>query len=226
VDKQKKRHNRDPDPRHSSFRHPRQELRDLRTTYGAAQPSNKPASAAHPLLLCSPYFRVAHRSAAGEHGTKHQEQMPNNHLILCILVVLLSLGCNKGVRPGSDLTPEEIAYIRSLGILDSTETILVLHSQSGNFRKPVLQAGNFISDKRIGSYWIDKDTARTRIRAAYYSTIDTLTPRFNNGWPAGNYIQVDLHGRNWFNVYVSSDSAEAWSFYDRACEEWRKQHVN
>ncbi len=149
--------------------------------------------------------------------------MRSSSLRLIICIAILSLACNGGVRSGSDLSSEEIEHIRDLGILDTNEVILVIHSQSGNIRNPFLQAGNFVSDKRIASYWIDPDSSETSVIAAYHSSIDTLTTHYNNGWPAGNYIKVDLVGPNWFNVYVNNDKEHARAFYEAALAAWRKQ---
>ncbi len=143
-----------------------------------------------------------------------------------ILPLVLMYACSTGVEPGSALSASDIAYIRSLGILDPTESIILFHSQSGESAL-AMQAGNFFTEKRIASYWIDRnDTTRNRVKSAMYNTIDTLVPVFDNSWPAGQYILVDLEGPNYFHCYVNGDDAAIRDFYNRVLEQWKRTASN
>jgi hypothetical protein len=146
-----------------------------------------------------------------------------------LLLTSCTIACTSGIREGSSLTATEIEYIRSLGLLDSAETIILFHSQAGG-RKPISKAGNFITNDRVAAYWIDEhDSSKTTIYSASYTSIDTLIPNYPASWPAGTSIKVDLKGANFFNVWVNGDSAAFWAFYHRALAEWknsRKDDIN
>ncbi|MCZ8023554.1 MAG: hypothetical protein O9294_17455, partial [Cytophagales bacterium] len=73
-------------------------------------------------------------------------------LILTILTTgTILLSCDHSTRNGTELSQADRDYIKGLGLLDDNENIILFDGQS-DFKT----SGNFFSDKRIASYWIDK----------------------------------------------------------------------
>jgi hypothetical protein len=116
---------------------------------------------------------------------------------------------------------KERAFVMSLGILEDTEKIIMFDSQGGGFN-PVLTSGNFFTDRRIASYWIDdRNKDKSEVHSAFYSEIDTLWryPKYKS-LTLSSYLEVRRRDGSTFNVYVSGDSIETWSFFNRAMREW------
>lgn len=139
------------------------------------------------------------------------------HLIaICILCLP---ACERDAK--SELTKSERAFVVSLGILDDKEQIFMFDSQGGGL-DPVITSGNFFTDKRIASYWIDeRDQEQSAVNSAFYSDIDTIRryPKYKSATLA-SYLEVNRKDGSKFNVYVSGDSVETWVFFDRALREW------
>jgi hypothetical protein len=79
--------------------------------------------------------------------------------------------CDKDLDTGGDLSKQDKEYIKGLGILDDEERIILFDSQGGGFngRKT---SGNFFTDKRIASYWIDKrDTTKSILTMHFTRTL-------------------------------------------------------
>lgn len=143
-------------------------------------------------------------------------------IVPVVLLIVLS-ACADGERGRNELSQQELDNIRSLGLLDSGEVILDLHSNAGG-RDPVLHAGNFYTDRRVARYWIDKDPERTKIKTAWLTDVDTLIPHFHNPWPASSAIQVRTGPHSWFNLYVNGEGEDevTTSFYSGLLEKWKK----
>lgn len=126
--------------------------------------------------------------------------------------------CNSKLKQGNDMPEAEKKYIRALGLLDTGEQILLYDRQSA-----YEQSGNFFTGKRIASYWIDKnDTAKNTIDFAYYADVDTMrTNDRSHAMTYASWLEVTRHDGSKFNVYVDGDSAEVWTFFNKALSEWR-----
>jgi hypothetical protein len=135
------------------------------------------------------------------------------------IFVLFLVGCERDAN--EKLTVKERAFVMSLGILEDTEKIIMFDSQGGGFN-PVLTSGNFFTDRRIASYWIDdRNKDKSEVHSAFYSEIDTLWryPKYKS-LTLSSYLEVRRRDGSTFNVYVSGDSIETWSFFNRAMREW------
>lgn len=139
------------------------------------------------------------------------------------LVAVFIYSCSSDVKTGDQLSSEQKAYLHKLGLLDKHEKVHLFNSQAGfNGWK---QGGNFFSDRRISSYWIDEqDTTKTKINSAYYTEVDTIWryPKFN-ALTLSSYLEVHQKNGKKFKVYVSADSLQTWRFFNKSLEAWYKQ---
>ena len=142
-----------------------------------------------------------------------------NGLILTILTTgTILLSCDHSARKGSELSQADRDYIKGLGLLDDNENIILFDGQS-DFKT----SGNFFSDKRIASYWIDKSNkTRSSVDFGLYSEIDTILTRdLSRSLTYASYMEIVKHDGNTFKAYVDGDSTEVRTFFDRAISEWR-----
>jgi len=143
-------------------------------------------------------------------------------LVASISTLVLLASCSDGERGLGELTEQEITHIRSLGLLDSGEVVLQLHS-NGTGRNPVMQAGNFYTERRIARYWMEKDPNENKIKTVWLAEVDTLIPHFNNAWPASSFIEVRTGPHSWFNLYVNGEGRDAMAntFYEGLMAQWK-----
>ena len=143
----------------------------------------------------------------------------SKNLILTILTTGTILSsCDHTLRKGTELSTADREYIKGLGLLDDNETIILFDQQS-DFKT----SGNFFTDKRLASYWIDKrDKTKSSADFSLYSDIDTiLTKDLTRSLTYSSYLEVVMHDGGTFKVYVDGDSTEVRTFFDRAISEWR-----
>jgi hypothetical protein len=143
-----------------------------------------------------------------------------------IVVGLVVSSCDKGLSTGDDLSKQDKEFIKKLGILDADEMIILFDSQGGGFNGQ-RTSGNFFTDKRIASYWIDdRDATKTNIDFAFYPDIDTIWryPKFKS-LTLASYLEVHRKNGTNFKVYVSADSTKTWYFFNRAIQEWSRKNV-
>ncbi|RAV99964.1 hypothetical protein DQQ10_15485 [Pseudochryseolinea flava] len=143
----------------------------------------------------------------------------SKNLVLTILTIgTILLSCDHSVRRGTELSTADMKYIKGLGLLDDDETLILFDGQS-DFKT----SGNFFTDKRIASYWIDKrDETKSSRDFGLYSDIDTiLTKDLSRSLTYASYLEVVMHDGRTFKVYVDGDSIEVRRFFNRAISEWR-----
>jgi hypothetical protein len=151
------------------------------------------------------------------------------HNILKLIVFAVGLiisSCGRDLETGDDLSTQDREFISELGILDDEENIILFDSQGGGFNG-LKTSGNFFTDKRIASYWIDKrDTTKTSIDYAFYVDIDTIWryPKFKSLTYA-SYLEVHKRNGTKFKVYVDADSTRTWDFFNRALQEWSRKNA-
>jgi len=141
---------------------------------------------------------------------------PSILTILAAVTILMS--CDYGPRTGAELSQADRDHIKGLALLDEGENIILFDRQS-DFKT----SGNFITDKRLASYWIDKrDETQTSVDFGLYSEIDTiLTKDLSRALTYASYLEVVKNDGKAFKVYVDGDSTEVRTFFDRAISEWR-----
>ena len=140
--------------------------------------------------------------------------MPSNFkpptlLLTALLFCLLIIGCSSPITKGEDLNESQIAYIKSLQLLDEGEKIIQFDSQS-DFK----QSGNFFTDKRIASYWIDDDPDKHSIQFSLFEEVDSLSGHnLKSSLLNASFLEVFLKSGGRFKVYVDSDSGEVSNFF-------------
>src|SRR5688572_24142001 len=144
---------------------------------------------------------------------------PSILTILAAVTILMS--CDYGPRTGAELSQADRDHIKGLALLDEGENIILFDRQS-DFKT----SGNFITDKRLASYWIDKrDETQTSVDFGLYSEIDTiLTKDLSRALTYASYLEVVKNDGKTFKVYIDGDSTEVRTFFDRAISEWRSRN--
>lgn len=114
------------------------------------------------------------------------------------------------------LNDSDLRYIENLGLLNKEENVLYF-SSSGSIK----QSGNFITNKRIASYWIDKDTSKSYKESAYYSDIIELDSiNLTDAWTVNSYLIITKKDNSKFKVYINKD--KYYKFSESAFDNWEK----
>lgn len=136
--------------------------------------------------------------------------------ILVLLIVNL-IGCSL-INKDSELTESDLEYIQSLGLIDKNENIIKF-STSMNIKT----SGNFITNKRIASYWIDKDENKSYKDFAYYRDIEIIDSIDNTrAWTYTSYLMITKKDSSKFKVYIDGEKEEYLLFKRLAFENWRQ----
>jgi hypothetical protein len=135
-------------------------------------------------------------------------------------IVILSawvLSCQR-IEKGEDLPSEIIAQIQKMQLLDKDEQIILYYS---SLTKKL--SGNFITEKRIASYWIDEhDSSKTGKVFALYKDITSLDTNYmKQSIKLSPYILVTVSNGKKFKVYVDGKHDEVKRFFETAIEKWR-----
>ena len=144
-------------------------------------------------------------------------------LSLFLFTLILSFySCGDAIEKGDQLTQDDFKYIKSLGILDEGEEILLFDSQGGLGGKR--NSGNFITKKRLATYWIDEhDIQNNVVESAFYPEIDTIiTKDLTKSLTYASYLEIRTKDTRNFRVNVDGEKAELEKFFNLANELWRK----
>ncbi|MFH6997141.1 hypothetical protein ACHRVZ_04355 [Flavobacterium sp. FlaQc-57] len=137
---------------------------------------------------------------------------------ITITLLLFLFSCNK-IENHKTLSQDDINRIKSLKILDDDETIYQFYSE---FKNEV--AGNFYTNKRVASYWIDKrDAKKNKIDFAYYKNIVKIDTIYNSGLTFAPYILITTKDNKTFQVSVDGKKDQIKSFFENSIQEWRKR---
>jgi hypothetical protein len=145
--------------------------------------------------------------------------MKKIQLLFLISTLLFAVSCRWKSKNEQNLTTKDLQFIRDLGILDSNETILLFESNGGF--SGLKQSGNFITNKRMASYWIENNLKD--VNFAFYTQIDSL--KLNNKTVAATLassITIYSHDQTTFELYIDADSSRLNQFYDKTLEIWQK----
>jgi hypothetical protein len=138
------------------------------------------------------------------------------NLFFC-LSLLTQLSCNK-IETGDSLSKSDIEYIKKLGLLNENEKIYKFYS---NFKNR--NAGNFFTDKRIASYWIDdKHHKENQLSYAYYADIRSIDTIYYAGLTYSPFLLVSKSDSTQFKVYVDGKKGEIKSFFEDALTQWKQ----
>jgi hypothetical protein len=139
--------------------------------------------------------------------------------IFLISALLLLASCSLKAKNENNLTHKDLQFIRDLGILDSNETILLFESNGG--LSDLKQSGNFVTEKRVASYWIENNL--TEKNFAIYSQIDSM--KLNNKTNAvtlASSITIYAKDNKTFELYIEADSTRLNQFYNQTVQLWKK----
>jgi len=131
--------------------------------------------------------------------------------------------CNN-IKNGNELLESDIQRIQKLGLLDKDETIIKFYSEYKNS-----VAGNFFTNKRMASYWIDEnDSVNNQINTAFYSDIISIDTVINAGLTNSPYIHVLCKDSTKFKICFDGDKSQIRKAFVEAIENWKdvKQSKN
>ena len=139
--------------------------------------------------------------------------------IFLFSILFLAVSCSWTEKNENNLSAKDLSFIRSLGILDTNEKILLFESNGGI--SGLKQSGNFVTDKRVASYWIENN--QTEMNFAFYAQIDSM--KLNDKTTAvtlASSFTIYAHDNNTFELYVDADSARLHQFYNQTVQLWEK----
>jgi hypothetical protein len=127
--------------------------------------------------------------------------------------------CKNKIETSETLTKQDIELIQKLNLLDKDEKIYKFYSE---FKKNV--AGNFYTDKRMASYWLDEhDTTKNKIEFAYYKDIVKLDTTYFAGTTYCPFLLVTQKGGSNFKVCVDGNKSEVTAFFNDAINKWTQK---
>ncbi len=143
-------------------------------------------------------------------------------IVPCFLLLLFLTCCEK-IETGETLAKEDLANIERLGLLGKDERIVKFYSQ---FKKPF--AGNFFTDRKVASYWIDRrDSTKNRLDWAYYQDIVAIDTNYLENAPSyAPYMQVTKRDGTRFKVYAEGEKNELKAFFEEAMVLWKVHQGN
>lgn len=111
--------------------------------------------------------------------------------------------CSPGMMEGEDLSSEDLSYLKSLGLLEDGEEIMIFSSSLS-----MKSSGNFFTDKRIASYWqYDKTPKDNYIKSAKYYEISSIDAKYGGARYAPKLI-VNLKNNTSFEVYFDCENEQ------------------
>ncbi|MDX6188168.1 hypothetical protein SGQ83_02315 [Flavobacterium sp. Fl-318] len=136
--------------------------------------------------------------------------------LIVVFTIFLLISCNK-IETNQTLDKKDIEYIKNLNLLTDGENVYKFYSE---YKKDV--AGNFYTDRRIATYWIDRrNSKKNEINYAYYKEIKRIDTVFNAGAGYTPYILVTKTNGNTFKVSVDGDKKEIRDFFEGVLREWK-----
>lgn len=137
-------------------------------------------------------------------------------LVNCLVslsIVFILFSCNSSLQTGNELSQNQVDYIKKLGLLSENEEIIFFDSQGG-----YKTSGNFLSDKRLATYWIDKKFPdESTIEFAFFDNIDSIKLiDKTTAVTLASYIEVYVNDSSNFKVYLDCGKDELLKFYDKS----------
>lgn len=137
-------------------------------------------------------------------------------------IFLCCLFACESIQRDKMLSERLIQRLKGLHLLDDDETIYQYYS---NYRRRV--TGNFVSDKRVATYYFDdKNSGNDEIAFAYYENIRTMDTLYRSTQITTPHLLVTTFDHKLIKVYVDGNRAAIKAFFETAMEQWalhRKQ---
>ena len=138
-------------------------------------------------------------------------------LMKCILLFAFSVACNQ-IQSGENLSKSDIALIKKLFDLEENEQIIKFYSEYKNH-----VAGNFYTDKRVGSYWLDeKDISKNEINFAVYSEIEKIDTVVYAGLTFSPFLNIKKRKGTSFKVCFDGEESKLRAIFLDIIARWKK----
>jgi hypothetical protein len=133
------------------------------------------------------------------------------------LFIVTVFSCNK-IETGETLSKNDLAYIKSLGLLENNESIIKFYSEYKNS-----VAGNFFTNYKMASYWIDeRDSTKNYVSFAYYKDIASIDTNYmSSSLTYSPYMVVTKRDGSSFKVCADGNKAEIKAFFEEAITIWK-----
>lgn len=139
-------------------------------------------------------------------------------LILLVISIFFNACSFNKIETLSTLSTEDLKKLNSLKLLDNDEKLFKFYSE---YEKSV--SGNFYTDKRLASYWIDEhDSTNNKVEFAFYEDIVKLDTIYNAGVTYCPYLLVTRKDNSSFKVCVEGTKIEVSSFFEEAIRLWQQ----
>ena len=134
-----------------------------------------------------------------------------------IFITLILTGCSL-INNDNKLSDSDLKYIQNIGLLGENENVIKF-STSRNIKN----SGNFITEKRLASYWIDKNENKSYKEFAYYSDIIKIDSTNNTeAWTYTSYLIITKNDNSTFKLYIDGDKEKYSSFLKLAYTKWEE----
>jgi hypothetical protein len=132
-------------------------------------------------------------------------------------LLLFCISCGNKIETADTLTKQDFDRLYFLKLLDTNERLYKFYSE---FKNSV--AGNFYSDKRLASYWLDeRDTSKNKVEYAFYKDIVKIDTVYYAGATYCPYMQITRTDNSSFKVYVDGKRQEITNFFNDAIKIWK-----
>ena len=140
-------------------------------------------------------------------------------IAFCLILLVSLSGCTNPPTE-KNISPEDHAFIESLGILSPEEKIELFESNGG--WGGLKSAGAFITSQRIAYYWLED--GEKEVHSAFFATdIDSIVlTDLSTKLTYASYLTIYKHNDSSFMVYIDADSARVQEFYQKAMEHWEQ----
>lgn len=141
-------------------------------------------------------------------------------LIALFTLVLLLSSCDNPIETANTLTRQDFDHLHSLKLLDTNEQ---LHKFYSEYKKSV--AGNFYTDKRLASYWLDEhDSSKNKVEYAFYKDIMKIDTVYYAGATYCPYMLITKTNGSSFKVCVDGTKKEITDFFNDAIIKWKRNN--
>ncbi|TSJ47952.1 hypothetical protein [Fluviicola chungangensis] len=149
--------------------------------------------------------------------------MKHIHILFWFISIGIFSACAED-KTENNLETGERTFIEELGILDPGEEMEMFECNSGF--DDVTKSGNFITNRRIASYWIE-DGKKEIHSALFGNEIDSLSQTDNHTkLTYASFVTVYKTDGSSFNVYIDKDSTRVHDFFNKAQTNWESKRKN
>lgn len=133
-------------------------------------------------------------------------------------LLLFCSSCDNKIETADTLKKQDFDRFYALKLLDTNERLYKFYSE---FKNSV--AGNFYSDKRLASYWLDeRDTSKNKVEYAFYKDILKIDTVYYAGSTYCPYMRITRTDNTSFKVCVDGKRQEITDFFNDAITKWKQ----